>query len=272
VALLEGRMSNELADLVRRHGGVVRSAPAVREAPLNCAGIVREFVTRLGSSASRAFVFLTGAGATALLEEAERQGMLPFVVDTLNRGVVVCRGPKPAAALKRYGVSTHVSAPSPYTSRELIESMSGLDLTRSEVTIVHYGERNEALASALQGRAAAVNEMCVYEWRMPDDIEPLHGLARAIAERDIDAVVFTSQVQWKHLARVSCDLGILEAVKNALSTGIVVAAVGPICSAALIDAGVRPHVVPENPKMGPLVVALAQYFSNRSGYVHTGGG
>ena len=34
VALLEARMGTELAELVQRYGGVVRSAPAVREAPL----------------------------------------------------------------------------------------------------------------------------------------------------------------------------------------------------------------------------------------------
>jgi uroporphyrinogen-III synthase len=272
VALLESRMSSELAELVRRHGGVVRAAPAVREAPLDCSGIVAGFVAQLRSPASRVFVFLTGAEATALLQEAERQRELPFVIDSLNRGIVVCRGPKPAAALKRYGVSARVSSASPYTSRELIESMSGLDLTQSEVTLVHYGERNEALASALQGRAAAVSEMCLYEWRMPDDIEPLRGLARAIAGREIDAVVFTSQVQWKHLARVACELGIAEAVEAALAGGIVVAAIGPICSAALNQAGVRPHVVPENPKMAPLVVALAQYFSTGRAYSQTGGG
>jgi hypothetical protein len=33
---------------------------------------------------------------------------------------------------------------------------------------------------------------------------------------------------------------------------------------------VHPRVVPQNPKMGPLVAALAQHFTTR--YVHTGGG
>ena len=47
VALLEARMGTELAELVQRYGGVVRSAPAVREAPLDCADIVADFLTRL---------------------------------------------------------------------------------------------------------------------------------------------------------------------------------------------------------------------------------
>jgi uroporphyrinogen-III synthase len=43
----------------------------------------------------------------------------------------------------------------------------------------------------------------------------------------------------------------------------VAAAVGPICSAALVEAGVNPNVVPDVPKMRPLVTALAEYFSAR---------
>jgi len=269
VALLEARMGTELAALVQRYGGVVRSAPAVREAPIDCADIVAEFLARLHTPGHRVHVFLTGAGATALLQEAERQNQLPFFVESLKRGTIVCRGPKPAAALKRYGVSADVSAASPYTSSELLDAIADMDLADAEVTIVHYGERSRALADALRLRSAALHELCVYEWRLPDDIGPLQNLARDIVTRDVDAVIFTSQVQWKHLIRVASELGLAEEVVQALNTDVVVASVGPICSAVLTDAGVRPRVVPDNPKMGPLVAALAQHCSS---YVHTGGG
>jgi uroporphyrinogen-III synthase len=36
IALLEGRMQGELANLVRRHGGVPYSVPALREEALAC--------------------------------------------------------------------------------------------------------------------------------------------------------------------------------------------------------------------------------------------
>jgi uroporphyrinogen-III synthase len=266
VALLEARMGTELAALVQRYGGVVRSTPAVREAPLDCADIVGEFVSRLETPARRVHVFLTGAGAAALLQEVERQGRLPFIIESLKRGTIVCRSPKPVAALKRYGVNANVTAASPYTSHELLEAMAAIDLAGAEVTIVHYGERNGALADAFQARGAVLNELCVYEWRLPDDIGPLKDLSRAIVAREIDAVIFTSQVQWKHLLHVASELGVADEVIGALGTDVVVAAVGPICSGALVDAGVNPQVIPESPKMGPLVAALAQY------YVQTGGG
>jgi uroporphyrinogen-III synthase len=257
-------MGSELAEIVRRYGGIVRPVPAVREVAVDCAEVVTDLVARFETPARRVHVFLTGAGATAVLQEAERQGRLPFVIESLRAGTIVCRGPKPTAALKRFGLSPHLSAASPYTSRELLDVMTGVDLTDTEVTVVHYGERSDTLADALRLRGAVLNELCVYEWRLPDDIGPLQELARDVAQRDVDAVVFTSQVQWKHLFQVASSLGIADAVIQSLGADVVVAAVGPICSAALDDAGVHPQVVPDNPKMGPLVMALAQYFSDRT--------
>jgi uroporphyrinogen-III synthase len=255
-------MGTELGELVRRHGGVVRSAPAVREAPLDCADVVSEFLDRLRTPARRVHVFLTGAGATALFQEAERQGQLAFVLESIRAGTSICRGPKPTAALKRYGLNPNASAASPYTSHELLEVMAGTDLAGAQVTLVHYGERNESLSDELRQRGATLNELCLYEWRLPDDLRPLQEMARSLVQLEVDAVIFTSQVQWKHLLRVANDLGLGDDLVHALNGGVVVAAVGPICSGALDAAGVRPTVVPDNPKMGPLVTALAEYFTS----------
>jgi len=274
-------MGSELAELVRRYGGAVRSAPAVREVAIDCANVVAGFLRHLEKHAPRAIVFLTGAGATALFQEVERQSRLPFLIESLKRTTVVCRGPKPTAALKRYGVSPTFSAASPYTSKELLDALAGADLTDVEVTVVHYGERSDLLANALRLRGAALNELCVYEWRLPDDIGPLEELVRGLVKREVDAVVFTSQVQWKHLLRVASAIGLADPVVEALRSDVIVAAVGPVCAAVLTESGVYPHVVPDNPKMGPLVAALAQHFAVHphathdpydSFEPHTGGG
>lgn len=268
VGLLESRLGSELAELVRRHGGVVRSAPAIREEPLGCTDLLRDFLQRLRTPARRVHVFLTGAGVAVLFQEAERLGQLTPLVEAIRSGTVVCRGPKPIAALKRYGVTANIAATAPYTSTELLAAMADLCLSGTEVTIVHYGEGNETLAAELCAKGAELNELCVYEWRLPHDIGPLQDMAHAIVQREVDAVVFTSQVQWKHLLRVACELDLDTPLVRALNEGVIVAAVGPICSSALRAAGVRPHIVPDNPKMGPLVAALAGHFS----YVQTGGG
>jgi uroporphyrinogen-III synthase len=183
-----------------------------------------------------------------------------LLVESLRAGTIVCRGPKPAAVLKRYGVTANLSAASPYTSGELLVAMADMPLADTEITVVHYGERNGALAAELRLRCAQLHELCLYEWRLPDDIGPLQDMAHAIVNGDLDAVIFTSQVQWKHLLRVASDVNLETPLKRALNAAVIVAAVGPICSAALRAEGVQAHVVPGIPKMGALVAAVADYF------------
>ena len=45
----------------------------------------------------------------------------------------------------------------------------------------------------------------------------------------------------------------------ALNADVIVAAVGPVCADALKQDGVTPDVQPADPKMGPLLMALADY-------------
>jgi len=260
VALLESRMSGEMGELVRRYGGIPQCVPAVRETPIDCSGPVSDFLRTLETDAPRVVVFLTGVGATALFDEAERQGRLPFLLDSLSRATLVCRGPKPAAALKRRRLSPAFSIREPYTSNELLEALNDRDLRDVEVVLLHYGERNDTLAHELRARGARLNELCVYEWQLPEDTEPMRALVDDVLAGRVDAVVFTSQIQGRHLLQVASAMGVGAPFVSALNSRTVIATVGPVCCAALEQAGLTPHVVPANPKMGPLVAALAEYF------------
>jgi uroporphyrinogen-III synthase len=256
-------MGGEMAELVRRYGGIPRPVPSVRESPLDCTETVVQFLDDLKTPGRRVVVFLTGVGATALFREVDRQGRLPFLLESFSRATLVCRGPKPTVALKRVGLTPSVSADDPYTSREVLAALSGIDLRNVEVTVIHYGERNEQLGGELRARGARLIDLCLYEWLMPDDIRPMRMLIHDVTGGEVDAVVFTSQIQGRHLLRVAADMGTTEAFIEALNTKTIVAAVGPICQSALAEAGITPHVVPDKPKMGPLMVALAEHCAAR---------
>jgi uroporphyrinogen-III synthase len=263
VALLESRMGGEMAELIRRHGGMPRQVPSVRESPVDCSDAVAAFLQRLETPQPRVMVFLTGVGASALFREADRQNRLPFLVDSLSRATLVCRGPKPTAALKRVGLAPAVSAANLYTSREVLESIGHIELTSVDVTLIHYGERNEVLADELRARGAWLNELCLYEWLMPEDLQPMRDLIRDVIAGEVDAVVFTSQIQGRHLLSVANAMQMADVLIESLNTKVIVAAIGPTCQAALVAAGITPHVVPDNPKMVPLVTALAAHSSAR---------
>lgn len=263
VGLLEARLSSELAELVRREGGVPVCAPAVREAPVDVAPLLRALVADLRGERLRVVVFLTGAGATSLLDQARDAGAYEPLVEALNGATIVCRGPKPAAVLRKHGIAIHVNARSPYTTAELLEALPETLVARTGVALLHDGGGNPTLVEALRARGARVREVRSYEWRLPDDVEPIEALILELIDGRLDAVAFTNQVQVRHLFAVASLTGSTRALRDALAHRTIVASIGPTCSHALESEGVPPHVVASPPKMRPLVAAIGEHLAAR---------
>jgi uroporphyrinogen-III synthase len=258
IALLESRQRDELAAMVVRLGGTPIIAPAVRERPSDAD--VGPLLTRIVQGQFSLAVVLTGAGATALLTEAERRGRLDEVRQALAQMTIVCRGPKPLAALKRHGLTASLSTARPHTSRELLDSLAATHLDRLPVLLLHYGERNRVFADELTTRGAIVEDVCLYEWALPEDVAPLDAVVRRIIAREIDALLVTSQIQFRHLLEIAARAGLAQALIDALSEHVIVGAVGPVSAAALRAGGVVPDVLPASPNSASLVGAVADYF------------
>ena len=263
IALLEARKSEEAAALVEQLGGVPYRVPAVREVvhPEQ----VDAFIGALSSGELSIVIFLTGVGVTALLREATRFGWLEATLSALRQTTIVCRGPKPMSVLAHHHVPVHVAAAAPYTTRELLAALAAVDLPGRTVALVHYGERNAPLAAALEARGARLEELSLYEWRLPDDIEPLKSLIQELIEKRVDAIAFTNEIQCRHLFRVADDVGLASQLALALNTDTIVAAIGPVSADSLQGLGVTPDVIPAQPSKGSMVTALAEYFELTEG-------
>lgn len=259
IALLESRMSGELAAMVTRLGGAPVSAPAVREVPR--LETVTAHVTALAAGEYRVAVFLTGAGASALLRHAESRGQLPSVTAALGAMTVAARGPKPLAALKRYGIPVTIATVKPHTSKELLAELDAVSLQNVRTLLVHYGERNAEIARALAARGARLDEACPYEWALPVDPQPIAALVRDVLEHRLDAVLFTSKVQCRHLFDVAREMRLGPELAAALNRNVIVGVIGPVCAAALTELGVTPDVMPASPNMASLIAAISDYFS-----------
>ena len=130
----------------------------------------------------------------------------------------------------------------------------------------HYGERSEALAETLVARQARLSEQWLYRWRLPEDASGLEKLISDIVAGDVDALAITCQIQFRHLFQIAERLGRDRELVRALNERVVVAAVGPTCHAILQAHGVDVHVIPDHPKMGPLVVALMRRLERGSAH------
>jgi uroporphyrinogen-III synthase len=259
IALLESRSSDEIATLVHRLGGIAISAPAVDEIP--CHDDFRRFADGLTQRQFSIAIFLSSSGPATLLEEAGRIGRLADVCEALNQVTIACRGAKTLAALKRYGLRPRITTARPHTTRALMAALAPLDVGGRGVVLVHYGERNVEIAEDLRARGARLAEVHPYGWTLPQDVAPVTAVVRDAIARRLDAVLFTNEVQCRHLFQVAADMRQLEGLTRSLNGDVIVGAVGPVCAGALEKAGVTPDVIPASANMPSLINAVAQYFA-----------
>jgi uroporphyrinogen-III synthase len=258
VALLESRQRGELAGMVERLGGTPVSAPAVSERPSReDHGAVLD---RLVAGDYGMVIVLTGAGVNALFSEAARRGQLEAVQHAMARVTIACRGPKPQAALKKHALAPAIVTNKPHTTEDLVQALAAAPLADASILLLHYGERNAVFASALTERGARVDEVCLYEWALPEDRRPLHDLVGLVIAGRIDVLLVTSQVQFRFLMEIAAESGSADALLTALRERVVIGAVGPVCASALRAGGVVPDVLPAAPNSASLVGAVADYF------------
>jgi uroporphyrinogen-III synthase len=255
VAILEARTGAHLAELISRHGAVPLLAPALEEVPdVDPAAIgilLQDWIAR----PFRMMIFQTGVGTRALFQVSDSLGSTPKLLGLLERATVVVRGPKPVGELNARGVRIDIRAASPFTSETVMTAIAACSLTGARVVVQRYGEANRRLCEALTGRGASVQEIATYRWALPEDTGPLERLLDALACSAVDAVVFTSAVQVKHLFAVA-ERTAHAAELPALLRGLIIASIGPICSRALEERGITPTFEADPPKLGPLVAGL----------------
>ena len=266
IGLLEARLSSELAELVRREGGEPVCAPSVAEAAVDVLPRLRGLIDDISLGRVQLVVLLTGAGATSMLDQARAAGLYEPAVAALRTVTTVCRGPKPAAVLRKHGIPVHLNARTPHTTTELLQVLPHSLVAEQGIALLHDGGGNPPLVEALRARGASVQELRSYEWRIPADAQPIEELIARLIDARLDAVAFTNQVQVRHLFEIGERMGRAAALRYALRHRTVVGSIGPTCSAALEQHDVEPHVVASPPKMRPLVVAIGEHLAARRGH------
>src|SRR5487761_1435054 len=124
IVAYESRMAAEAAALITRGGGGAIVAPAMREGPLGENPAAFDFARHLLAGEIDVAIFLTGVGVRALFQVMESRHPRADLIAALARIVTVVRGPKPARALRDFGIEPAVTTPEPNTSRELLAALA----------------------------------------------------------------------------------------------------------------------------------------------------
>lgn len=255
VAILESRSGAQLAELVRRRGWTPLLAPALAEVPDMDSRFIERFVADLEMRPAKVAIFQTGVGTQALFAATDALGLTAQWLRLLEGMTVVVRGPKPSSALRARSVRIDLSATDPFTTAEVLAALQPVPLGGCRVVVQRYGATNARLEEALQTRGAEVVEVPTYRWALPDDTAPLVKLMDALDRGDVDATVFTSASQAYNLFGLAQSLGRVDGLKKGLASTLV-ASVGPVCTAALAEYGLKAALEASPPKLGALVAAL----------------
>jgi len=259
VVCFESRRSAESSRMIARQGGEPVEAPTLREVPLRGPSGLDALEQDLCAGVPVLLVLLTGVGAELLIEglsqSLSKERALALLTSPTT--TIVCRGPKPHATLKPFGIKPAVVVGEPNTWRDVLREIDAHDFAKGRsVYVQEYGRTNAELVQGLEQRGPlSVRQVKTYAWTLPEDLEPLYSAIERLANGDAEVALFTSGVQLTHLLQIAEQRGMTEKLRAGLSR-VVIASVGPLTTESLVAAGLPPDIEPEHPKLGHLMVAL----------------
>jgi uroporphyrinogen-III synthase len=263
VGVAADRRAAEQIAMLERRGATVLHGPAIRTHPVAVGGDLADALDALVARPPEVTVLSTGIGVRGVIEAAEVLGRAEALVDALAGSRVYARGPKAHGAAVTAGIPVHWSSPSG-VSGEILAELGRSGVAGVRVAVQLDGARHQPLADSLRDLGADVVAVPVYRWSLPDDTGPALRLVQAVAERRVDAVTFTARPQVESLCEIAETEGLLDGLRSGFHRGVVAACVGPVCAGAAVDAGFGTPVVPVRPRLGSMVVAVAQAMAGRA--------
>lgn len=260
VLTLEARRATEAATLIRTYGGEALSAPAMREIALDSNQHVLDFAQALIAGAFDLVIFTTGVGVRSLMKTVSEHMDREQFLTALRSVKVAARGPKSSSALRELNVPIAVIAPEPFTWRALLAAMEDKfegSLRGMNIAVQEYGTSNPELLTALAEKSIAITRLPVYQWALPEDIQPLREAVIALAHGHVDVVLFMNAGQVAHLFLMAERMGYTDALHEGFRS-TVIGSIGPSTTEGLGAYSVAPDYEPSQSRMGFLIKELAE--------------
>jgi len=261
IGITSSRRADDLANLLARQGAAVESAPALRT--LSCTDDVqlRDATVACIGRPPHLLIANTGVGMQGWFDAAAEWGMGAKLIASLAGCEILARGPKAVGAVRAAGLrESWVSQGE--SLDDILAHLRSRDLAGVRIVLQQHGTSTSAVVAALERQGAEVTVVTVYRCLPAADQAPLFRLVDLIADRDLDAVVFTAAAAIAVLMDVAAAAGRKQEVLEAFRGPVIVACVGPVTAEAFGHWGVS-VIQPSRSRLGALAREIAEQLPSR---------
>ena len=263
VAVTAARRKEELTSLLERRGARVVGAPAIRIVPTHSDEQLQAATRACVAAPPDVVVATTGIGFRGWMEAADGWGLGELLRERFSSAELLTRGPKAKGAVRAAGLAEAWS-PDSEASEEVLLRLLDEGVSGKRVAVQLHGEPLPEFTGALRAAGAEVVEVPVYRWVPAEDVRPLRRLVEQVVAGEVDCVTFTSAPAVASTLTVAAELGLSDALLQALSSDVLAACVGPVTAAPLVQQGV-PTVQPARARLGALVRTVVEELPTRRG-------
>jgi uroporphyrinogen-III synthase len=268
VAVTAARRARELCTMLRRHGAIVASAPAITMIAMPGDDQLRSSTQALIEAPPDIVIVTTGIGLRGWLAAAGAWGLAERLTATLSQARIVARGPKATGAVRGAGLREDWS-PESESSRDISQYLCGSGISGRRIAVQMHGATDDwdpfpEFLDELRAAQAEVIPIRVYRWKPAPAGGEFDQLIREIAHREFHAVSFTSAPAVAATLMRAAELRISGQLLDALRSDVRAMCVGPVTAAPLLRLGV-PASWPDRMRLG----ALARHIVEELPGLHT---
>jgi len=261
IGVTSDRRSEDLIAAFERRGAEVLHAPAIRIAPAPDDARLTEDTAAIIAARPDVLLATTSYGIRRWLEAADAAGLGPELIETLERSRILVRGPKARGAVRAAGLDDSGMSDQE-TTKSLVDRVIAEGAAGITVAVQLHGFTDKKQLDRLAAAGATVLSVAPYRWQLPEDSSRVMRLVDAICTGSVDAVTFTSAPAVDALFAMADQADKLDALRDAFTTTVVAAAVGPVTAAPLRAAGIDP-LVPDRYRMGALIRVVCEHLEAR---------
>lgn len=260
LAVTSDRRSAELIEAFERRGAEVTHTPLLQLAPLDDEQQLIAQTRKLIELRPQAVVITTAYGLRRWVETSEAAGIGDELLNALGQARLYVRGAKAHGAVKALGLEPAAVA-ADGRSASMLQLLEG-KLDGATVALQLHADSDHGLPQSLRELGARrVMAVEPYRWQDTSSDSGISALVEGLCTARFDAVTFTSAPSVHALFAAAKARNRLPALLRSLADRVVVATVGPVTAAPLIDAGISP-LVPERYRMGAMIGQLVEHLDS----------